>query len=69
MECSCLLGELVSEKKCFLYGGGLSAVKDCSFEFLLCHFPFRCDGDAVYSHVFEYCGGEVCAWGELVKLV
>ena len=69
MACLSLFGEFGSDKGCFLCGGGVRAVKDCSFNILFFHAPFRCDGDAVYLHVFNYCGGRVRAWGELVKLV
>ena len=69
MDCSCLFDELSSDKGCFLCSGGVSYVEDCFFEFLLWHAPFCCDGDAVYLHVFEWCGGGAREWGELVKLV
>ena len=69
MNCSCLLGELGSDKGCFLCGGGVIAVNYCSFKLLFRHAPFRFYWDAVYSHVFEECGGGVRAWGQLVKLM
>ena len=53
MAWSCLFGKIDSEKGCFLCSREVSAVKDFSFELLLCHAPFPCDGDAVYLYVFE----------------
>ena len=47
MACSCLLDDLGSDKGCFLCGGGVSTVEDCSCEFLFYHTPFCCDGDVV----------------------
>ena len=47
----------------------MGVVEDCFCELLCRHAPFRFYWDAVYSHVFEECGGGVRAWGKLIKLV
>ena len=64
MACPCSFFHLSSYKDGFFCGVGVGAVADCALVrscFVMPRSAFY--RDAVYSHVYEECGGGVRVWG------